>query len=217
MTTGQPTVFVVDDEQQARQSVCALAQSMRQQAKAFESGEAFLDYYQDEPGCLVTDYRMAGMNGLELQQRLKTSGYHLPIVIVTAYARTPMTVRAIQNGAVTLLDKPYNEDDLWQAIRKGLAKDEQLRQVHQREADLREHVDRLTTKEHKVLDLMVEGKPNKTMADNLNVSLRTIENRRRSIFAKLQVQTIAELVAMVMKLAERPPSNQEDAKPSASE
>ena len=202
--TATPTVFVIDDEEQARESVCALVRSIGVNARAFASSEAFLEYYTDQPGCLVADYRMAGMNGLELQEALLQRGSRLPVIIVTAYARTPLTVKAVQNGAITLLDKPYDEDDLWQAIRKALQQDEQQRQREKHHAETRAQLAKLNDKEKQVLDLIVAGKPNKAMAKQLGVSVRTIENRRRSVYSKLEVETVAELVTLVLKAADLP-------------
>ena len=114
----EATVFVVDDDDLGRKSVCALVQSMGVNAESFASAEEFLDKYTDDrPGCVVTDLRMLGMSGVELQENLVRRGIFLPVIILTAFARTPVTVRAIRAGAVTVLDKPCDDDDLWNAIR----------------------------------------------------------------------------------------------------
>ncbi len=199
VTSNPATVFVIDDEEPSRESVCALVQSMQFRAKSFDSGEAFLEKYDGGAGCVVTDYRMAGMNGLELQEQLIARGHDIPVIIVTAYARTPVTVRAIQNGAVTMLDKPYSEDDLWNAIREGLTRDEKQSAEKHELAGVTTRMASLNEKEKQVLDMIVEGQPNKVMANKLDVSLRTIENRRRTVFTKLDTQTVAELVALVLK------------------
>lgn len=199
MTSDQATVFIIDDEQPARDSVCALVQSMHYPAEAFDSAEAFLQVYDGRAGCVVTDYRMTGLNGLELQQRLTEQGHEIPVIIVTAYAKTPMTVQAVKNGAVTMLDKPYSEDDLWRAIREGLTLDERRRQECDERAEMTTRMASLNEKERQVLDLIVAGEPNKAMANRLDVSLRTIENRRRTVFSKLGAQTVAELVTLVLK------------------
>lgn len=200
MNANSSTVFVIDDEPQGRESVIALVESMNFHAKGFPSAEQFLDEYAGEPGCVVSDYRMAGMNGLELQKELNDNGIDIPMIMVTAFARTQVTVQAIQNGAVTMLDKPYNEDDLWSAIREGLQLDEKRREEKQARAEITNRLASLKDKEQEVLDLIIEGLPNKAMASRLDVSLRTIENRRRTVFAKLGTQTVAELVALVLKL-----------------
>jgi len=200
---GNPTIFVVDDEQQARESVCTLVRSMGLAAISFSSGEEFLQHYDNEPGCLVSDYRMAGMNGLELQESMLRREIALPMIIVTAYARTPIIVTAIRRGAVSLLDKPYDDDDLWQAIRSALSQDTAQRKERLQHADIRRRLAKLTDKESRVLDMLLEGMPNKTMANKLDVSLRTIENRRRGVFAKMGVETVAKLVALVLAASDR--------------
>ena len=199
MMIEEQTVFVIDDDRQSRDSVSTLVRSMGIAAQEFDSAEAFLATYQDDPGCLVTDYRMRGMSGLELQESLNASGTSLPLIIVTAFARTPVTVQAIKNGAVTMLDKPYDADKLWQAIRTALAEDKERRELQRTQLDARVRLNSLSAKESSVLDLILDGASNKSMASELDVSLRTIENRRRKIFSKMGVDTVAELVAAVLK------------------
>jgi len=195
----EPTVFIVDDDQQARKSVCALVRSMGVPAEAFASAEEFLEGYAEGlPGCLVTDVRMFGMSGLELQEELKRRNVMLPVIVLTAYARTPITVRAMKSGAVTLLEKPYADDDLWDAIRCALAEDVSGRADHDRRREIRGCIAELTEAERKVMDMMVKGKPNKVIAARLDVSIRTIENRRREVFAKMKADSVAELVRMVI-------------------
>jgi len=195
----EPTVFVVDDDQQARKSVCALVRSMGVPAEAFAPAEEFLEGYAEGfPGCLVTDVRMFGMSGLELQEELKRRNVMLPVIVLTAYARTPITVRAIKSGAVTLLEKPYADDDLWDAIRRALAEDASGRADHDRRREIRDRIAELTGAERKVMDMMVKGKPNKVIAARLDVSIRTVENRRREVFAKMKADSVAELVRMVI-------------------
>ena len=194
------TVFVIDDDQETRDSVVAQAKSMGLAAKEFQTAETFLEFYENQPGCLVTAYRMPGMNGLELQETLIEQGSSIPTIIVTAFARTPLTVQAIKNGAVTMLDKPCDEDKLWQAIRTALAQDEENRERNQAEQEARERLGSLNENEENVLKLLLEGSSNKAMAQELSVSLRTIENRRRKIFMKMGVDSVAELVAMVLRV-----------------
>lgn len=195
-----PIVFVVDDDEQARTSVCALVQSMGLRAEAFSSGEEFLDAYDESgPGCLVVDVRMLGMSGLELQEELNRRHALLPVIVLTAYARTPMTVRAIKAGAVTLIDKPYAEDDLWDAIRRGLAQDAARRSEHERRQEIRDRAGRLTPAERRVMKMIVRGKPNKAIAGQLGVSVRTVENRRREVFKKMHAESVAELVRLVIE------------------
>lgn len=198
--TTEPTVFVVDDDEQARKSVCALVRSMGIKAESFPSGEEFLEHLEpDHHGCLVTDVRMLGMSGLELLDKLNEKGILLPVIVMTAHASTPITVRAVQSGAVTLLEKPYMSDDLWDAIRKALMLEASNRSQHEHRQEVRDRLALLTPSERQVLDFMVEGKPNKVIAKRLDISIRTVENRRRDIFEKTNADSVAELVRMVIE------------------
>lgn len=199
-TPLEQTVFVVDDDRQARESVCALVRSLGIRAESYTSAEEFLAAFTpNRAGCLVTDVRMLGMSGIELQQKLNEAGVPLPVIMLTAYARTPLTVKAMQQGALTLLEKPYDDDDLWDAIRKALAEDANRRQQFELVEQARTRLERLTEKEREVLDCVVSGKPNKTIARELGVSIRTVENRRREIHAKTGTESVAELVRMVIE------------------
>jgi two-component system response regulator FixJ len=194
-----PTVFVVDDDAQARKSVCALVRSMGINASAYGSAEEFLEkYVHGTSGCLVTDVRMLGMSGLELQEELTRREIALPVIVLTAYARTSLTVRAMQAGAVTLLEKPYEDDDLWEAVREALANEASTRHKHERRQGLRTRISCLTSAQRVVLDMIVEGKPNKMIAEVLDISLRTVENRRREVFERMEADSVAELVRMVI-------------------
>lgn len=198
-----PTVFVVDDDEHARKSVCALVRSMGIPAEPFASAEEFLDKYaEDRPGCLVTDYRMLGMNGLELHEELVRRQVLLPFIVLTGHARTSLAVRAMRSGAVTMLDKPYADDDLWVAIRQALAVDAARRDVQVRRRELRGRLNALTSGERQVLDLLTAGKPNKQIARELQVSVRTVEHRRHEILRKTEVGSLSELFRLVIE-AER--------------
>lgn len=197
--SNRSAVFVVDDDEQARKSVCALVHSMGVPAESFSSAEEFLDRYTEgRAGCLVTDVRMFGMSGLELQAELARRDVRLPVIVLTAYPRTPTTVLAIKAGAVTLLEKPYQDDDLWDAIRTALAEDAANRVRHEQRRTLGRRIAGLTPAESKVMEMIVQGKPNKLIAKQLDVSIRTVENRRREVFDKMQAESVAELVRMVI-------------------
>jgi FixJ family two-component response regulator len=208
---SEPTVFVVDDDEQSCKSVCALVRSMGLRAESFSSAEQFLGACPEgRPGCLVTDIRMPGMNGLDLQEEIKRRNVGLPVIVITAYARTPSTIRAIRGGAVTLLEKPYENEDLWDAIRQALARDAAGRAEQERRREIVRRMARLTQSEREVMSLMIEGLPNKTIARRLNVSIRTVENRRHTVFEKTQAGSIAELVRMTIavNLDNRPDSGE---------
>jgi two-component system response regulator FixJ len=199
--TSDSTVFVVDDDELARRSVCALVASRGCRAVAFSSAEAFLATYDvNQPGCLVTDVRMLGMDGLELQERLRSLNVRIPVIVITAYATTPLTVRAMQSGAITLLEKPCYDEKLWQAIEAALDQDRKQRLVDAQRRDIATRMAQLSDGERKVLDLMLAGKPNKSIARALDVSIRTVEARRHNIFKKLGTDSVAELVRLVLQV-----------------
>jgi FixJ family two-component response regulator len=197
------TVFVVDDDEQSRASVCALAESMGLPCQPFASAELFLDEYQEgQRGCVVTDLRLRGVSGLELQETIARRRWSLPLVMVTAYPRTATTVRAVKNGAIAVLEKPYHEDELWEAIRVAMAEEPKWHALSERRRELHSRMELLTADERKVMDMLVEGRPNKGIAQELGVSLRTVENRRHAVFAKMQAGSIAELVRMFMEASD---------------
>jgi FixJ family two-component response regulator len=193
-------VFVVDDDAQSREAVCALAKSMQLQTEPMASAEEFLERYRSEPGCLVTDLRMHGLSGVELQEELRRRGVPIPVIVLTGHAHTNAVVRAMRNGAVTVLDKPVDEEELWSAMRMALAQDVEQRRRRDETAELRQRFATLTDKERDVLRMIVAGRPNKAMANALGASLRTVENRRREVFSKLGVRSVAELVALSLRL-----------------
>jgi FixJ family two-component response regulator len=198
--TFEPAVFVVDDDERARKSVCALVRSLGLRAEAYCSAEEFLAHYTPGcPGCLVTDIRMSGMSGLDLQDRLIEKGIRLPVIVLTAYPRTRSTVHAMKAGALTLLEKPYDEEELWDAIRKALAQEAAGRAEARRRQDIQKRAALLTPAERNVMDLIIQGKPNKVIAKQLRMSIRTIEGRRHEVFTKMGVESVAELVRLAIE------------------
>jgi len=197
--TVPATIHVVDDDELARNSVSALVRSMGLPVRSYPSAEAFLEEWEPgSPGCLITDVRMLGMSGVELQQELIDRGITLPVIVITAFARTKTTVDAMQKGAVTVLDKPYSDDDLWQSIRQALTLDEERRISEEERSERQRRLATLTEKERAVLDLMLEGRPNKQIARILEVSIRTVENRRAAIFEKTETDSLAALIRLTV-------------------
>jgi FixJ family two-component response regulator len=193
------TVFIVDDDDGSRRSVEALAASMGAATASFASAEEFLQAYDSaQPGCLVTDLRMAGMTGLDLQEQLNGLGRRIPVILMTAYADVPVAVRAMEQGAVTVLEKPCFNSQLWDAISKGLALDVRRRAQDAQRRDCQDRLQELTLHEREVMALVVAGAPNKTIAKRLDVSVRTVENRRQNIFRKMGVTSVATLVQAVL-------------------
>jgi two-component system, LuxR family, response regulator FixJ len=192
---SEQTVFVIDDDPGARGSVAALVESMGARAAEFPSAEEFLAAYDEtKSGCLVVDMRLRGMSGIELLETMSQRPFQPPALIVTAFADVPMTVRAMSLGALTVLQKPYRDQELRDAIGNALIIGNHLRrdEAHMRKRQAR--MASLTTEEDQVLDLILAGKPNKGIARQLGVGLRTVEGRRHSIMAKLEARSLAELV-----------------------
>jgi FixJ family two-component response regulator len=206
-TTGQPsdlaepghakplTVFVVDDDENARESVCALVAAMEVDVEAFCCASDFIASHDPtRRGCLVTDIRMPGISGLELQKHLNQSEVRLPVVIVSGFIDVRGTVMAMREGAVTVLTKPCEQQQLWDAIQCGLDLSQEWFDEDQQDADVRDRLAELSQSEHDVLGLVVEGLPNKATAKRLDVSIRTVEDRRSRIMKKLDVHSFASLL-----------------------
>ena len=194
------TVFVVDDDPAARQSVSALVESMGLAVESFESAEAFLAVCDStSAGCLVTDYRMLGMSGLELQEALVRDNISIPVIVITAYADVPLAVRAMKRGAITLLEKPCHENELVANIRRAIEMDTTTRHQSERSRQTRQRIASLSDGERAVMKLLIEGKMNKNIAKELDLGLRTVELRRHQIMKKMQVDSVAELVRLVME------------------
>jgi FixJ family two-component response regulator len=198
------TVFVVDDDPGARESVAALAQSADYAAECFESAELFLQHYdRARPGCLVTDIRMLEMSGLELQDRLLSEDCPLPVIIISAYANAPLAVKAMQRGAINVLEKPCSNSELLESIRHAMGLDAERRAKQAELNELRSRLATLTDDERSVLDSIVAGKANKIIARELNIGLRTVEARRHNVFEKMSADSLAELVKMIVAIGEK--------------
>ena len=197
--TDVPVVYIVDDDADSRDSAAVLLSQMALRVEAFASAAEFLEAYDGyRPGCLLTDHRMMGMSGVELLEELRNRGITLSVILMTAYAETSLTVRAIRSGAVSLIEKPFTDTALWNAVHEALAEDSRQAAEETKIRRMQAALDSLTEAEKDVLDLVVKGEPNKAIAMTLDVSVRTVENRRRSVFEKLNVTSVAELVQFVM-------------------
>jgi two-component system response regulator FixJ len=205
MHSSQLTVFIVDDNTAARESVSTLVSPMGMPTRTFASAEEFLAVVSSRDyGCVVTDLRLPGMSGVDLKHELNERGIDLPTIVLTGYADVKIAVHAMQLGAITLLEKPAGGIELWDAIRLALGKDEERQAKNEVQRDLQRRMQSLSEKERQVMDLIVAGMPNKTVARRLNVSLRTVEARRKAVFDKLGARSLALLVQLVMRAGEIP-------------
>jgi two-component system, LuxR family, response regulator FixJ len=203
MSKGVPTVFVVDDDAPVRDALKLLLRSVGHRVEAFPSAQDFLDaYHDDRPGCLVLDVRMPGMSGLELQERLNERGAILPIIFITGHGDVPMAVEALQAGALDFLQKPFRDQELLDRIARALDKDAQNRRELLELRTLAQRFEELTARERDVMELVTQGKANKAIAMDLNISQRTVEIHRARVMEKTQAASLAHLVRMVLRLRE---------------
>lgn len=199
---AQPTlVHLVDDDASVRAAVEDLLASVGLDTRSYASAADFLERARlDAPGCLVLDVRMPGMNGLDLQQELQRRGLALPIIFITGHGDIPMSVRAMKQGALEFLTKPFRDQDLLDAIDQALRKAQDAHAQRRQLQDLQSRLDTLNDGERAVLARVVTGLLNKQIAAQLGVSEITVKVRRAALMRKLQAGSLAELVKMVERL-----------------
>jgi FixJ family two-component response regulator len=198
----EPVVLIIDDDALMRQALENLLQSVGHVARAFASTEAFLATERpDAPGCLVLDVRLPGQSGLELQRRLAAAGVALPIIFITGHGDVPMSVSAMKAGAIEFLIKPFRDQDLLDAIHRGIELDRERRAASTVVAELRERYGSLTPREREVMDLVVAGRPNKQIAFELGISEITVKLHRAQVMRKMMAKSLPELVRAADRLA----------------
>ena len=193
------TVYIVDDDEAVRDSLRWLLEANTYRVKAFASAEAFLaEYRDDQLGVLIVDVRMPGMSGLQLQEELIGRNSPMPVVFITGHGDVPMAVNTMKKGAVDFLEKPFNETDLRQIVSRmfEIARENLQKLQAQREHDAM--LARLTAREQQVLERIVAGRLNKQIADDLGISIKTVEAHRANIMEKLQVTTVADLMKVAL-------------------
>ena len=205
MTERKGTIYVIDDDESIRDSLGSLLRSVGFHVEVFASTEGFLNLTrQDSSSCLVLDIRLPESNGMECQEELKKAGIDIPIIFITAHGDIPMTSRAIKAGAVEFLTKPFQKDDLLEAIRQGLERDRRRRTEQADIRALRQRFEKLTPREREVMDLVVEGLPNKQAASRLGLSEVTVKIHRGHAMQKMEAGSLADLVRMAERLKPLP-------------
>lgn len=206
MVEGTPFVFVVDDDPSIRKSLNLLLSSAGYGVKTFASAKEFLESERDSPGpaCLVLDVKMPGLSGLDLQKELKSRNYDLPIIFITGHGDIPMSVQAMKKGAVDFLPKPFDDDDLLDAVKEAFLKESQARADLDEQKHIMQRLDSLTPRENEVLSYLITGMLNKQIANELNISERTVKAHRKQVLDKMGVDSIAELVRLTEKMGVKP-------------
>jgi len=200
--SSPPTAYVVDDDESIRTLWRWLLESNGIAAQTFATAAQFIDGYRDGRGCLVLDLRLPGMSGLELQEYLKQRGIEIPIVFVSAHGDIPAAVSAIKGGAVDFIQKPFSYREVLAVIGKAMARDDEIRELRARRVAIAGRLAALTERESDVLRRIIEGKQNKIIAGELDISVKTVELHRSKVMAKMDVDSVAELVQLMLQRTE---------------
>jgi len=199
MNKHDVVIHVVDDDQAVRKSLLMLMESVGLEARAYASAPEFLEKLdRSRPGCIVLDVRMPEMNGLELQRRLTAQNVHLPIIFLSAHGDIPMAVETMRAGAIDFLQKPFRDQDLLDRIQAALERDAEERARRANHDEIRDRLKSLTEREKQVMEKVVDGAPNKAVAADLGVSERTVEIHRSRVMQKMEAESLAHLVKMVL-------------------
>lgn len=197
-----PIVTVVDDDLAIREALDSLFQSVGQRARFFESIDALLrSELPDAPGCLVLDVRLPGLNGLDFQRGMAAHGIGLPVIFISGHGDVPMSVRAMKDGAIEFLTKPFRDDDLLDAIQAGFEQDRIRRRREADMAALRSRFDGLSAREKEIMAFVVTGQLNKQIAAALKLSEITVKVHRGQLMRKMEARSVVDLVRMADRLA----------------
>lgn len=198
MNSDDLTVYLIEDDPAVLNSLSSLLYAAGHRVRSFESAEHFLVSLPENPaGCVITDIRLTGMSGIELQQRMKHSGVPLPVVVVSGFASVPVAVEMMQNGAVTLLQKPFQPEQLLGAVDQALQQFRNGRQQQELVESINRRLNLLNEEERGVMALMVQGRANKEISATLTISPRTVDRRRSQVLEKMQVQSVPELARLL--------------------
>ena len=205
MTETKPTIFIVDDDPSVRDSMKLMLESVGFNVKTFVSAQDFLKAnLQEDLGCLILDVRMPGISGLDLQEKLVSAKTPLPVIFITGHGTVPMSVRAMKAGAVDFLQKPFEEQDLLDAINRAITQQRERKSKKDEADKLQQRLKALTSREYEVFSLLVTGMANKEIAHKLGTSERTVKAHRAQIMEKMNAGSLADLVRFAEKLKTHP-------------
>ena len=198
-----PAVYIIDDDPAVQQALRMSFRSAGYRAEVFGSAAQFLAAFNDHmAGCIVLDVRMPGMSGLELQDALNERHSILPVIFMTGHGDVPMAVSAMQAGAVDFVQKPFNDQELIDRVEQAMGRDARNRSVLTEKHEIRKRLDSLTPREREIMDMVVNGKANKVIAGDLQLSQRTVEIHRARVMEKMLATSLAHLVRMVIAVDE---------------
>ncbi len=204
MNADTQTVFVVDDDQDFRDSLVWLLEGAGHAVQGYDSAEAFLAAYDGQAGCLMLDVRMAGMSGLALQQEMERQQLTLPVIIITGHGDVAMAVQAMKNRAVDFLEKPFDDEILLNLVSSTLKNAERLFETQARQQEIERRWASLSKREREVAELVVTGLANREMAEKLAISIKTVEIHRSRVMQKMEVRKVAELVSVLGERTQNP-------------
>jgi two-component system, LuxR family, response regulator FixJ len=197
--TTRPTVHVIDDDESARESLTFLLETADFRVRTYDSGKAFLDTVPGmEAGCVITDVWMPEIGGLEIVRSLKKLKLDIPVIVITGHSDVPLAVEAMKVGAADFIEKPYDGEALLAAVRSALNTRRLDAQRDGERAQIQERLAALSPRERQVLEGLVAGHPNKTIAHELGISSRTVEIYRANVMAKMQATSLSHLVRMAL-------------------
>jgi two-component system response regulator FixJ len=195
----EPVVYVIDDDDAVRQSLEFLLRTAGFTVRGFESAKAFLEIMPElRSGCIITDVRMPDVSGIDLLRRVKELGVDIPVIMITGHGDISLAVEAMKIGAADFLEKPFDDDQLLGALRATLSRDAGLAERNAEVANIHEKLATLSNRERQVLEGLVAGKANKTMAFDLGISPRTVEIYRANLMTKMAANSLSDLVRMAM-------------------
>jgi FixJ family two-component response regulator len=202
MSDGASIVYIVDDDEAVRDSLCFLLKSVGIVGHGFSSGNEFLNAYDaDWQGCILLDIRMPGISGMEVQRQLSERSCPLPIIFITGHGDIPMAVEAMHLGAYDFIQKPFHDQDLLDRIQQALSTYRESQDELTLKKDVQERYEKLTPREREVMEAVVRGHANKVIAMDLELSQRTVEIHRARVMEKMQARSLASLVKYSLLLS----------------
>lgn len=204
-TLSSPYVYVVDDDRDVRRSLSFMLSASKIRSYPFGSGGDFLEALPDlEPGCVLLDIRMPQMDGFQVMAELEKKNVDWPVIVMTGHGEVPTAVRAMKQGAVDFIEKPFSEEALLASFSQAFELLEERETSGQRRRDARERVEQLTVRESEVLEGLLAGESNKQLAARLGISLRTVEMHRGNMMERLRVGNLAEALSLALEAGMKP-------------